>query len=348
MVSKYISYLKKEIEIYSHKLKDYSLNTVFIGGGTPSYIDGRYIYEILDSVNRYFNTSNLIEVSIEANPKTLDERKLDIYKNAGINRISLGVQTLDDKLLKKIGRIHTSKDFMQTYNIIRKKGFENINTDIMFNLPGQKIEDVLDTLKKIINLDVEHISFYSLKLEEGTPFYSKYYKDQSELPDEDTERNMYYRGIELLERKGYIHYEISNFARKNYECKHNLIYWNVKPYLGVGLGAHSNMSKKRWSNRLNFEDYFSSLDREIEPIQDVEYINKATEMSEFVILGLRLIKGIWKDDFKKRFGIEIYEVFGEQLEKFQIECLIKIDNGNIRLTRRGIDLSNIVFAELLI
>ncbi|WP_069649300.1 radical SAM family heme chaperone HemW [Caloranaerobacter ferrireducens] len=347
IIEDYIKYLKKEIDLYSVELKDYKVKTIFIGGGTPSSIDSKYICDIVNHVYKKFDLSMLIEFTIEANPKTLNKYKLNDYKNLGINRISLGLQSFNDNLLKSIGRIHTARDFLESYDLIRKFGFDNVNIDVMFNLPGQTIKDVVDTLKKVIALKTEHISFYSLKIEEGTLFYKLYNESRLNLPDEDIERDMYYKGIELLEDNNFIHYEISNFAKPGYECKHNLIYWNVKPYLGLGLSAHSNISSKRWSNFGDFKQYFKCLSEDSLPVEESEKIDIEMEIAEFMILGLRLIKGIRKQDFKNRFGLNVENVYGRQLKSLEDKDLIENKEEYIRLTKRGIDLSNLVFVELL-
>jgi len=347
IVPKYIEYLKKEIDIYVEHLKGYKVKTIFFGGGTPTSIDGKYIFEILSYIYKKLDISELLEVSIEANPKTVDDNKLMVYKDIGINRISLGLQSLDNRILKRIGRIHTREDFLQTYKLIRKWQFNNINVDIMFNLPEQSINDLLMSLKEVIALDVEHISFYSLKVEEGTPFYMQQDKGQLILPDEDVEREMYHKGIEMLEKNNYLHYEISNFAKKGYECKHNLIYWRLKPYIGLGLSAHSNFQNLRYGNVESFNNYFNLIENGKQPIADQEYIDQKMEMAEFMILGLRLNEGVNKSDFYKRFNQEVENVFCEELKRSKDKGLINIYTDRINLTEKGIDLSNIVFMELL-
>ncbi len=346
-IDNYISYLRKEIKLYSSKLNDYKLKTIFIGGGTPSYIEAKHIYNILEDVFRYFNVRDLEEISIEANPKTLSDNKLYIYNECGINRISIGAQSLDDNILNNIGRIHTKKDFINCLNRLKKHGFVNINVDIMFNLPNQGIDNVLSTLNDIIKLDIKHISFYSLKIEKGTLFYKKYNKGQLNLPNEEIERDMYHLGIKLLEQNGYKQYEISNFSKINYECKHNLFYWELKPYLGVGLGAHSNIEDKRWSNLEQFEKYFKKIDENNLPIKVCDSISQMEKMSEFIILGLRLNKGISIKQFKKRFGINLPNDYIEKIKKFQKQGLIDITKDRVYLTNKGRDLSNLVFIEFL-
>ncbi|MGF7056367.1 radical SAM family heme chaperone HemW [Brassicibacter mesophilus] len=347
LVEKYIYYLKKEIDLYTAELKEFNVKTIFIGGGTPSYVDGRYIYEIIEHMNKRLNMSKLAEFSIEVNPKTLDREKLNIYKQIGINRISMGVQSFNNDMLKRIGRIHSANDVIETYNMIRKHGFDNINFDIMFNLPEQSIDNVKDTLKKAIILSADHISYYSLKLEEGTPFYISHQKSELQLPDEDEEREMYHSGVELLKQNGYYHYEISNFAKKEYKCEHNLIYWNVEPYVGLGISAHSNINNKRYGNLYDFEDYFTKIDNKELPITEVEVINREMEMAEYIILGLRLIQGINKSRFARRFSVDIGEKFGDIITKHVKQGLLYEDLNNIKLTKQGLDLCNLVFMDIL-
>lgn len=347
IVDKYIAYIKKEINMYADKLKDYIIDTIFFGGGTPSAIDGKYIYNILEHVYQNFNVGRELEVTLEGNPKTFDQEKLSIYKSSGINRISLGVQSLNDGILKSIGRIHDSKDVLNTYNAIRKKGFKNVNFDIMFNLPDQKIYDVLETLKKSIEMGVEHISFYSLKIEEGTPFHNMYLKHQIKLPDEDDERRMYHQGIELLKKNGIKQYEISNFAKDGYLCRHNLMYWEIKPYLGIGVGAYSNLFNKRWGNKEKIMDYFNDIDNNMCPISETEYIDYQMEISEYIILGLRLNKGINYDSFFRRFNVDIESLFGNKIEKLKKQGLIVQEGPVLKLTSIGLDFSNIVFGDFL-
>lgn len=347
IIEKYVNYLKKEISLYSNIFSNHIVNTVFIGGGTPSCISGKYIYEILEHLNKMVNVDTHSEITIEVNPKTLDSEKLSIYRKTGINRISMGVQSFNDNILKQIGRVHSAEDVLQTYKLIRKHGFSNVNFDIMFNLPNQTLDDLLDTLRKTISLDVEHISYYSLKLEEGTPFYKSYEKSELKLPDEDTERDMYHFGINLLNNNGYYHYEISNFSKKSCECKHNLKYWKLKPYVGLGLSAHSNVNNERYGNTPDFNKYFTSIDKEILPIQQKEYINREMEMSEYLILGLRLINGININNFNSRYKIDFANKFGHIIQKHIKQELLSRDEDSIKLTKKGLDLCNLVFMDLL-
>lgn len=346
-VEKYTDALVKEIRFYSSVGKKFKLNTVFIGGGTPSSINSIYIEKIMDGIYKYFDTNELKEVTIETNPKTLDKEKLVRYRESGINRISMGVQTLNDNLLKILGRIHNTEDFYKNYDLVRNLGFNNVNLDLMFGLPFQTLEDVIYTLKEVIKLEPTHLSFYGLIVEKGTKFYDLNNRGKLNLPDEDLERAMYHKGMEYLVSNGYEHYEISNFAKKGYECKHNLFYWELKPYIGLGIGAHSNIFGKRYWNFADIKEYISSLDNGSFPVSGEEVIDKDMEMAEYCILGLRLIRGIDKKNFLGRFGIDIKEIYGKIIERHVKGGLLYENENRIYLTKRGLDLSNIVEVDFL-
>lgn len=284
---------------------------------------------------------------MEANPGTINKEKVKIYKESGINRVSMGVQTLDDSLLKSIGRIHSTRDFYKSYEILREGNIKNINVDLIFGLPNQNINHVINSLKTIIELGLEHISYYGLILEEGTKFHRLYDEGKISLPDEDTERLMYHEATEYLTSHGYKHYEISNYALPTYECKHNLIYWDVKPYLGVGLSSHSNIDQKRFFNTSNINIYIENINMNKLPIEDEEIIDRDTEIVEFCILGIRKINGIDKKEFKSRFGIEIENIYGDIINKHVNNGLILNNNNYISLTKKGLDLSNLVEVDFL-
>lgn len=347
-VDDYINSLINELNLYKERLKEYSIKTIFIGGGTPSSIAPKHIYNILQFIHKNFNTDKLIEVTIEANPGTLDKEKVKLYKEAGINRVSMGVQTLDNELLKSIGRIHDVEDFYRSYETLRKGDIKNINVDLIFGLPNQTIDNVISSLEKVIELGVEHISYYGLILEEGTRLHKLYKEGKLSLPDEDTERLMYHKATEYLISHGYNHYEISNYALPNFECKHNLVYWDVEPYLGVGLSSHSNMENKRFFNTSNINIYIENLNKKVIPIENEEIIDKDTEIEEFCILGLRKISGIDKTQFKNRFGIEIEKIYQDTIDKHIKNGLILNDDNYIRLTKQGLDLSNLVEVDFLL
>lgn len=343
----YIENMMKEISFYKEKLSKYYLNTIFIGGGTPSCIDAKYIKLLLEHIYNTFNSDSITEISIEANPGTLDIEKAKTYKSIGINRVSLGVQSLNDNILKSIGRIHSSKDVIESIDLLRKVGIENINVDLMFGLPHQTMDDLEDTINSVLELDIEHISLYGLIIEEGTLINKWYKKGLLKLPSEDAERYMYHKSIELLENNGILQYEISNFSKPYKQCKHNLIYWKVKPYLGVGLSSHSNLFGKRFWNYSNLTAYNDKLNNNILPIEGEESIEKDMEIAEYCILGLRLNEGIDKEGFRNRFEIEIDEKYKDIIIKHQKNGLIHNSKNNIKLTSKGLDLSNIVEVDFI-
>ena len=343
----YIDSLIKELSLYKDELSHYYIKTIFIGGGTPSSIDPKYIYRILEFINKNYDTSRLNEVTIETNPGTLDKEKIKIYKAGGINRVSMGAQTLDDNLLKIIGRTHKVEDLYKSLQLLRNANINNINIDLMFGLPSQSIEDVMDSLKKVVDLKMEHISYYGLILEEGTYLNKLFKEGKVILPSEDEERLMYHKATEYLIQNGYNHYEISNYSLPKYECKHNLVYWDVLPYLGLGLSSHSNLNNKRFWNISDMNLYINNLNNNKFPIKGEEIISMETEISEFCILGLRKINGINKVDFKKRFNIDIEELYKDIIQKHEKNELIINNSNSIQLTKRGLDLSNLVEVDFL-
>lgn len=344
-VPQYINALKKEIK--NNINKEYKITTIYIGGGTPSSIEENYIADIIETIKLNMNDENLkefknVEVTIEVNPGTVTEKKLKTYKEIGINRLSIGLQETHDELLKSIGRIHTYEEFLKTYNLARKIGFNNINVDLMIALPNQTIQDIKENLEKIIKLNPEHISVYSLILEEGTPFYNKYNENKIKLPDEELERNMYWYVKNTLENNGYIHYEISNFSKKGFESKHNMNCWNQEEYFGFGVAAHSYNNKTRYSNTNNIEEYIKGSNKIIHEEQTLEDMQK-----EYMLLGLRKIEGINIQKFKNKFTQNPIFIFKEQLSKLVDEELIVIDGNEIKLTNKGLDLANIVWEEFI-
>ena len=344
-VPQYINALKKEIK--KNINKEYKITTIYIGGGTPSSIEENYIADIIETIKLNMNDENLkefknVEITIEVNPGTVNEEKLQVYKKIGINRLSIGLQETHDELLKSIGRIHTYEEFLKTYNLARKIGFNNINVDLMIALPNQTIQDIKENLEKIIKLNPEHISVYSLILEEGTPFYNKYTENKIKLPDEKLERNMYWYVKNTLENNGYIHYEISNFSKKGFESKHNMNCWNQEEYLGFGVAAHSYNNKTRYSNTNSIEEYIKGSNKIIHEEQTLEDMQK-----EYMLLRLRKIEGINIQKFKNKFAQNPIFIFKEQLSKLVDEELIVIDGNEIKLTNKGLDLANIVWEEFI-
>ena len=349
---KYVQALSKEINNFIDNNK-IEVQTIYIGGGTPSLIDAKYIEEIL----HIFEKRNLLkeakEVTIEVNPGTVTEEKLRTYKNSGINRLSIGLQSTEDKILKQIGRIHCYDDFLNTYKMAREVGFKNINVDLMIGLPNQKILDVKNSLEKIIKLEPEppnHISVYSLIVEENTPIEQMLESGELELPDEELERNMYWYVKNFLELNGYKHYEISNFAKLGNESKHNLDCWNQKEYVGFGVAAHSYIDDVRYGNIGNVEEYIKNCENgEYEKNKVIDEIENDifSKEKEFMLIGLRKIDGVSIQDFKNKFGENPIFVFKDELNKLVDENLLIIDFDRIKLTNKGLDLANIVWENFV-
>ena len=340
LVEEYIKKLKQEIKEELNG-KEYKIKTIYIGGGTPSFVDSKYIVDILNVIKEKDNLENT-EVTIEVNPGTVTKEKLLDYKLSGINRLSIGLQETNNELLKQIGRIHTYEEFLETYNLSREVGFKNINVDLMMGLPNQSILNIKESLNKVINLNPEHISVYSLILEEGTKLYKKYQNNNLELPDEELERNMYWYVKNTLENNGYIHYEISNFSRKGFESKHNISCWNQEEYIGFGVAAHSYLDNTRYSNVESIEEYIKGSNRTIHEKQALEDKEK-----EYMLLGLRKIEGISIQEFKNKFGDNPIFLFRNELSKLVEEELIEIDGDDIKLTNKGLDLANKVWEEFV-
>jgi len=335
----YFKELIKEIKDFFSK-NEYEISTIYIGGGTPSFVDSSFIKEILKLIPQ--NHTN--EITIEVNPGTVDIDKLKVYKEAGINRLSIGLQSTHDRLLKQIGRIHNFEDFLNTYNMAKDIGFDNINVDLMIGLPNQSIQDIKQSLEIITNLEPKHISVYSLIVEENTKMADLIARNDLQLPDEELERNMYWYVKNYLELKGYNHYEISNFAKKGYESKHNLDCWNQKEYIGFGLAAHSYLNNTRFSNTDNLNNYLNNgwKNKTIQEEQD-----EISKKYEYMLLGLRKIEGISIQKFKEKFGENPLFLFRNELNKLVDEGLLIVENDSIKLTNKGLDLANLVWEEFV-
>lgn len=350
-VKEYIESLKKEIEEFD--FSNYKVTSIYIGGGTPSYIDSIYIVEILSELKEKLKCNLIefkdIEITIEVNPGTVDTKKLNDYKKLGINRLSIGLQSTKNDILKKIGRIHTYQEFLEIYKLARETGFKNINIDLMIGIPGQKIGDLKNTLQDIIKLEPEHISVYSLIIEENTPIEKMLENGEIKLPDEDLERNMYWYVKNTLELNGYNHYEISNFAKLGKESRHNLNCWNQEEYIGFGVAAHSYLNGIRFSNTINVEEYIQHLEnnRKEENIQIEESQSLEDKKNEFMMLGFRKIQGVDIARFKEKFIDNPIFLYRENLNKLVEEGLIEVDLNHIKLTNKGIDLANLVFEEFV-
>lgn len=330
------------------RIQGKEVNTVFIGGGTPSFLSIENISLVLEGLYNNFTIAEDAEITLECNPGTVTEKKLRCYRQFGVNRLSIGLQSAIDSELEMLGRIHTWQEFRRTFEMARECGFDNINIDVMAAIPEQTIESYCATLQRVLELKPEHISAYSLIIEEGTPFYEKYAEEPP--VEEETDRQMYRLTEEKLVSAGYARYEISNYAKEGYSCSHNIKYWRRGEYLGLGLGAASFLSDDvsvRFSNTRLFETYEREVRAGRKPIAEREILSKDDEMTEFMFLGLRCMKGISKREFEACFHVSLKEVYGSVIEELKAQALLKEDGEWITLTRRGIDVSNVVFAKFI-
>lgn len=361
---RYVQALLMEIERYREtETADRKIKTLYIGGGTPSILSVDQLDCIMQKIKYTFNFCDDIEASMEMNPGTASKEKCRALYQMGINRLSIGLQSTNDMELKTLGRIHSYEDFINTYTWCREAGFQNINVDLMAALPYQIVESYTTGLRKIICLAPEHISAYSLILEEGTPFYQKYNSGCYPLPDEEQERLMYRETEQILAQAGYERYEISNYAKKGYACRHNLVYWQGGDYLGLGLGSSSYMDGVRFHNTTDFNTYVNQGAY----VEDREELSVQAKMEEFMFLGLRVMAGVSGTEFEKRFGKTMEDVYGDVLRKHEEEGLLQIERKEDRkeaaaaepakgktniekvmLTTKGVDVSNYVFADFLL
>lgn len=326
----YVTNLLRKLDTYREMAKDYQVDTIFIGGGTPSILEPGEIKRLMEKVYSIFSVEADAEISIEMNPGTATKEKVGEYKQAGINRLSIGLQSAKDEELKILGRIHTFEDFLRSYEMVRNEGFSNVNVDLMFGIPKQTSDSFVSTLKKTAALNPEHLSVYSLIIEEGTPFFQWYQQKEMVLPDEEEERQMYKGAQEILWNYGYNRYEISNYAKNGYECRHNFKYWNMDEYLGIGRSAASFLDKERFVEN-----------------EKREVLTRESLMEEFMFLGLRKMEGIREMDFQKRFAQNVDEIYQNELLKLVDNKLLMREEGRIFLTERGIDISNYVMQHFI-
>lgn len=340
---RYIEALLKEIRAAEHT-EDYEIVSVFIGGGTPSALKAEAIASIMRTLQEKFFFCEDAEVTIEANPGTVDPEKLTIYRNVGINRLSLGLQSTDAEELKLLGRIHSYEEFLKSYEGAREAGFSNINIDLMFAIPGQTGEAWRQHLYQVAELNPEHISAYSLIIEEGTPFAEQ----NLDLPDEDTEYQMYEDTAEILERYGYRQYEISNYAKQGYMCRHNAGYWQRLEYLGFGLGASSLYGGMRFSNTHQMQEYLKESRNPDQIRKDVTVLSRNEQIEEFMFLGLRMTEGISEKKFEENFNVRLMDIYGDILQKYEETGFMEHIETKWRLTRKGIHVSNHILADFLL
>ena len=355
----YIDALRKEIAVYSEIYRnEYYVDTIFIGGGTPSLLDIGLLQGVIEELNLRFSLTK----AIESNPKTLSREKLEAYLEMGINRLSIGTQSFDNELLSRLGRAHSAEDFYDNYSLARKCGFQNINIDLMFSIPGQTLKHWKETLRTASELAPEHLSFYSLQIEEGTPFFQM--KEEGSLVETDgrEDRDMYHYAQSFLREKEYLHYEISNASRAGYQCRHNLKYWSMENYLGLGLGAHSFVNGQRFSNETDLMAYIKAGEVAEQPMVITSgtvsgpftiwnHVNsREDDISEYLFTGLRKIEGVDLNEFHARFGESIKEVYADNwdhIERYIREEYLMNTGNQLRFTKKGIDISNTILTEFI-
>ncbi len=347
MQEQYMKALLAELSGRSGECREYQVQTVFVGGGTPSVVDAVWMDRIMEELKSNYDLAEDAEVTIEINPGTVDRDKLAIYQKAGINRLSIGLQSAVDEELRRLGRIHTQEQFLRTYKEAVEAGFTNINVDVMSALPGQTPESYRQTLDMLMGLcpRPKHISAYSLIIEEGTPFHDLWEQGKLELPDEDSDRLMYAMTGEVLAANGYHRYEISNYALDGYECRHNCGYWQRKEYLGFGIGAASLMKEWRFRNGQDIKKYVACP---LSQREELKQLPLEERMEEFLFLGLRMTKGVSCEAFLKAFGRRITDVYGEVIQRNVADDLLTFKEGFYHLTDRGMDVSNYVMAQFLL
>lgn len=361
----YVNALMSEIRMYKPYADRYSVKTIYIGGGTPTTLDEALISNILKTINHIFNVDRFAEITIEANPGTIKYMDLLAYRELGINRISIGLQSADDDMLRLLGRIHNYEEFENGFDAARRAGFKNISVDVMSGLPGQDMHTLVDTLTRVTEIGPEHISVYSLQIEEGTQL-SQRPDILDMLPDENTERSMYTMTKKVLKAAGYNRYEVSNYSKPGMESRHNTVYWTGGQYIGIGIGAASYFKGERFKNISNLDNYIEicedireELTKETDRVrlydsatailrEDVQTIYVDSRMEEFMYLGLRMTNGISRKDFQERFNRDVFEVYGDPINKYSTDGYIIVDDDRIRLSDKGIDVSNYILADFIL
>ncbi len=343
----YVAALLSEIESYREFAKGYRVSTIFIGGGTPSVLLPKQMEDILQKIYEIFELERRPEITIEVNPGTVDEEKLQCYKENGVNRLSMGLQSVKDEKLRLLGRIHTYQEFVESYELARKAGFDNISIDLISSVPGQTLQEWKEELETAAAQNPEHISVYQLIIEEGTPFYEKYAEHPELLPDEETSREIYLWTGKFLKEAGYEQYEISNYAKPGKESRHNLKYWERGDYLGLGLGAASMVRNIRMSNTKDMRTYLERCDKPKTMREDVQFLEEPRQMEEFMFLGLRKTRGVSKKEFRRIFGREMDMVYEKALHKCLENGMLLEHKDRIFLSEEGTLLSNMVLSEFL-
>jgi oxygen-independent coproporphyrinogen-3 oxidase len=345
----YLHRLEKEMEMTVRDQPAKEIRTIFVGGGTPTFLSSEQMEYFLNSVQRHFPLQEAdMEFTMEANPGTTDLDKLRVMKDGGVNRLSYGVQSFNDDLLKRIGRIHDSKQVLVSIDQAKRTGFDNISIDLIFGLPDQTLDILNETLDQAFSLQLKHFSAYSLKVEENTLFHVLYEKNQLELPPEEEEESMYQVIMDRMKENGYEQYEISNFAKAGFQSRHNRTYWENKEYYGIGAGAHGYVNGKRHVNAGPVQQYIQLVSERGLPKVEEFAVSPQEAMEEYMIMGLRLIEGVSCEEFHRRYRTTIDEQFSQQIEELIELGLLEIQGDRIRLTTKGIPLGNEVFVKFLV
>ena len=343
----YVRDLEQEIRSYKTFAADYQVSTVYFGGGTPSILETGQIERIMGALRQTFRIEKKAEITLEMNPGTAQKEKLKVYRQLGINRLSIGIQSVKNENLKLLGRIHTYEDFLESYHMAREAGFDNISGDLISSLPGQTLEEWKEELEILIRTPLEHLSVYQLIIEEGTEFYERYGEHEELLPDDETSREIYLWTGEYLENQGFRQYEISNYARAGKESRHNLRYWERKDYLGLGLGAASMIRNMRMSNTRDWEKYRTGCRDPRKIREEVEFLEEPRQIEEFMFLGLRKTRGVSRKEFRRTFGKDLDLIYEKTLKKYLENGMLQESGDRIFLSEEGILLSNQIFADFL-
>ncbi|MFR2316201.1 radical SAM family heme chaperone HemW [Terrisporobacter sp.] len=344
---KYLNYLGEEMKLYKEEIKNREIDSVFVGGGTPSILNENEINILFEKIKENFNIKSNAEITMECNPGTLTLNKLKVMKKSGVNRLSIGLQAVQNHHLKYIGRIHTFEEFEKNYHDAKQMGFDNINIDLMYALPNQSREDWMESLEKVVKLNPTHISAYSLILEENTELFKMYERDEFNLLDENTDIEMYEYTIDYLKSHGYNQYEISNYAKDNFECKHNVLYWKCEEYVGIGASASGYFNGIRYNNICELDNYEKMILEGEKPIEWEEKLSIKDEIEESIFLGLRMNEGIQISDFKEKYNFDFEKEYKNEIEKLSKMELIEIDNNLMKLTQKGREISNSIFVEFI-
>lgn len=344
---KYLNSLKREMELYKENLEDKSIDSIFVGGGTPSILNEEEIRILFRNIKNNFQIKDSAEITMECNPGTLTLNKLKTMKECGVNRLSIGLQAVQNNHLEYIGRVHTYEEFEKNYYQAKEVGFENINVDLMYALPNQSKEDWMESLEKVVKLNPTHISAYSLILEENTELFNMYEKHEFELLDEDTDIEMYEYTISYLKSNGYNQYEISNYAKKGFECKHNILYWKCENYVGLGVSASGFLNETRYNNLCELDEYEEIIHSGKKPIEWEEKLSIKDEIEESIFLGLRMNEGIKFKDFYEKYNFNFEEEYKNEIDKLKKMKLIETKDEGMKLTQKGREISNSVFVEFM-